>query len=128
MRYLIKAKLKKNKEKSLLKAINKKSLGYGSIAYPTYIKCMKNARILDNGEIIWIEVCYCREAFGPGNELIEELPYWKEFFKDIKIIFGRDPKKCDGYPVCGNCDCTEKLEKKMSTKGNHFLSNLRNIS
>ena len=77
---------------------------------------------------IWIEVCYCREAFGPGNELIEELPYWKEFFKHIQIIFARDPKKCDGYPVCGNCDCTEKLEKKIGLilRKSHLLTLLKN--
>ena len=125
MRYLVKAKLKKKKEEPLLEAIDKKILGYGSIAFPTFIKCMNNARILDNGEINWLEVCYCREAFGPGNELIEELPYWEEYFKDIEIKLARDPEKCDGYPVCENCDCTKKLEKKLVNKGDHFLTNLR---
>tara|TARA_Y100000588_G_scaffold381232_1_gene466517 strand:+ start:1541 stop:1927 length:387 start_codon:yes stop_codon:yes gene_type:complete len=126
MRYLIKARLKEQKKKALLKAIDEQTLGYGSIAYPTFTKCMKSARILDNGEIHWIEVCYCREAFGPGNELIEELPYWEEYFKNIKIKMARDPNKCDGYPVCGDCDCTNKLERKLSYKGKHFLSRLRN--
>lgn len=125
MRYLVKAKLKKKKEKALLEAIDKKTLGYGSIAYPSYTKCMKSARLLDNGQINWLEVCYCREAFGPGNELIEELPYWREYFKDIEIKLARDPEKCDGYPVCGNCDCTKELEKKLKNKGDHFLTNLR---
>tara|TARA_B100000686_G_scaffold184730_1_gene191559 strand:+ start:1530 stop:1916 length:387 start_codon:yes stop_codon:yes gene_type:complete len=125
VRYLIKARLKEKNKKALLKAIDNQTLGYGSIAYPAFKKCMENARLLINGEIQWVEVCYCREAFGPGKELIEELPYWEEYFHNIKIMMARDPKKCDGYPVCADCDCTKKLESKLRNKGKKFLTNLR---
>lgn len=87
MRYLVRAFVIKRKERALLEAVESGSLGKGSIAYPTYIKCMKSARLLYNGQVRWIEPCYCREAFDPGGELLEELPYWREYFEDIDIRY-----------------------------------------
>lgn len=121
MRYLVRAYVKKGKEADLLEAVNSGSLGRGSIAYPTYIKCMKSARLLDDGQVRWIEPCYCREAFGPGGELLEELPYWREYFEDIDIRYTTTLEKCEGYPSCGSCDCTEKLEAKLDQTGIPFF-------
>ena len=73
MRYLVRAFVIKRKDRALLEAVESGSLGKGSIAYPTYIKCMKNARLLDNGQVRWIEPCYCREAFARAES------YWKSF-------------------------------------------------
>jgi len=124
MRYLVRAYVKSGKETALLEAIESGSLGRGSIAYPTYEKCMRAARFLESDQVRWIEVCYCREAFGPGGELLEELPYWKEFFEDIDIRFTTTLEKCEGYPSCGECDCTEKLESKLEHMGESFFNNL----
>ncbi len=125
MRYLVRAFVKKGKERELLEAVESESLGRGSIAYPTYIKCMKSARLLEDGQVRWIEVCYCREAFGPGGELLEELPYWREYFEDIDIRYTTTLEKCEGYPYCGDCECTEKLEAKLSGMGRRFYAALR---
>ena len=125
MRYLVRAFVIKGKERALLEAVESGSLGNGSIAYPTYIKCMKSARLLDNGQVRWIEPCYCREAFGPGGELLEELPYWREYFEDFDIRYTTTLEKCEGYPSCGSCECTEKLEGKLEVMDNRFFTALK---
>ncbi|MBT3350874.1 MAG: hypothetical protein HOC91_07345 [Nitrospinaceae bacterium] len=125
MRYLVRAFVIKGKERALLEAVESGSLGKGSIAYPTYIKCMKSARLLDNGQVRWIEPCYCREAFGPGGELLEELPYWREYFEDFDIRYTTTLEKCEGYPSCGSCECTEKLEGKLEVMDNRFFTALK---
>lgn len=127
MRYLVRAFVTKGKERALLEAVESGSLGKGSIAYPTYIKCMKSARLLDNGQVRWIEPCYCREAFGPGGELLEELPYWREYFEDIDIRYTTTLEKCEGYPSCGSCECTEKLEAKLDGMGRRFYPALKKM-
>lgn len=124
MRYLVRARVKAGKEHALLEAIESGSLGRGSIAYPTYEKCMRGARLLEGGQVRWIEVCYRREAFGPGGELLEELPYWREFFEDIDIRYTTTLEKCEGYPFCGDCDCTEKLKAKLERMGGRFFAAL----
>lgn len=125
MRYLVRAKVIPGKEEALIEAVESGELGRGSIAYPTYVRCMEEARLTSEGQVRWLEVCYCREAFGPGNELVEELPYWREYFEDIDIRFARRPDGCEGYPVCGNCDCTVKLEEKLDRLGRPFLRTLQ---
>jgi len=125
VRYLVRAFVIKGKERALLEAVESGSLGKGSIAYPTYIKCMKSARLLDNGQVRWIEPCYCREAFGPGGELLEELPYWREYFEDFDIRYTTTLEKCEGYPSCGSCECTEKLEGKLEVMDNRFFTALK---
>ena len=125
MRYLVRAYVKEGKEADLFEAVASGSLGRGSIAYPTYVKCMKSARLLEGGQVRWIEPCYCREAFGPGGELLEELPYWREYFEDIDIRYTTTLEKCEGYPSCGSCDCTEKLEARLKRMGRNFFTELR---
>ena len=128
MRYLVRAFVKKGMEKALHEAVESGALGRGSIAYPTYIKCMKSARLLVDGQVRWIETCYCREAFGPGGELLEELPYWREYFEDIDIRYTTTLEKCEGYPHCGSCECTEKLEGKLEGMGRRFFSVLKKLA
>jgi len=124
MRYLVRARLKEGMEEALIEAVESGALGRGSIAYPTYGKCMRAARLTEAGQVRWIEVCYCREAFGPGNELVEELPYWREYFEEIDIRYARRLEDCEGYPVCGDCDCTRKLEAKLARLGRPFWKTL----
>ena len=127
MRYLVRAFVKKGRERALLEAVESGALGRGSIACPTYLKCMKSARLLDSGQVRWIEPCYCREAFGPDGELLEELPYWREYFEEIDIRYTTTLEKCEGYPSCGDCDCTERLEAKLARTGHRFFTALREM-
>ena len=125
MRYLVRARLKRGKADSLLGAVESGALGRGSIAHDEFLRCMAEARLTEAGQVRWLEVCYCREAFGPGYELAEELPYWREYFEEIDIRFARRLDGCDGYPHCGDCDCTVKLEAKLAKLGGPFLKTLR---
>ncbi len=125
MRYIVRARVIEGREEALLEAIESGALGRGSIAYPGYLRCMREARLTDAGQIRWIEVCYCREAFGPGNELVEELPYWREYFEEIDVRYARRLEDCEGYPECGGCDCTVKLEAKLARTGTQFLESLK---
>ncbi len=128
MRYLVRGKVIPGKSAALLEAIETGALGRGSIAHESFLKCMKEARLTEGGEVRWLEVCYCREAFGPGYELCEELPYWEAYFERIDVRFARNPEACEGYPVCGDCDCTEKLEAKLEKLGAPFLECLKQQS
>jgi hypothetical protein len=124
MRYLITGQLKPGKENSLLEAIENGTLGEGSIAGSEYIRNMKQARILDNDFIRWVEVCYC------PTPLMEEIPYWEEYFKLTDIRDAHARHKCRDETgeepwACSNCDCTEKLEKKMEGLGPRFLDQLK---
>ncbi|MEK6711065.1 MAG: hypothetical protein AABZ64_10860 [Nitrospinota bacterium] len=125
MRYFVRARVKPGKEGALLRAVETGALGRGSIAHGEFLRCMGEARQTEAGRARWLEVCYCREAFGPGNELVEELPYWREYFEEIDIRFARRPDLCEGYPHCGDCDCTRKLEAKLARTGRPFLEGLR---
>lgn len=127
MRYLVRAYVKPGQEEALLEAIEGRTLGRGSIAYPTYIRCMEAARLSEEGQVRWIEACYCLEAFGPGGELAEELPYWEEYFEKIDIRHARRLSECEGYPKCGDCDCTVKLEAKLGGWGGPFLESLKSL-
>ncbi|MBI3126198.1 MAG: hypothetical protein HYZ11_01165 [Candidatus Tectomicrobia bacterium] len=125
MRYLVRARVKPGREEALLKAVESGALGRGSIAHGEFLRCMEEARLTEEGQVRWLEVCYCREAFGPGQELAEELPYWREYFEAIDIRFARRLEDCEGYPHCGGCDCTLKLEARLAGTGRPFLGSLR---
>ena len=74
MRYLVNAKVKPSKEKSLLEAIESGRLGQGSVAGDEYLDDMAKARIATNGICTWVEVCFC------ATPLQEERPYWGRVF------------------------------------------------
>ena len=124
MRYLVKARLKDGQRDNLLKAIENKTLGLGSVAGGEYLRDMAHARQLEDGMICWVEVCYC------ATPLEEETPYWEEYFElvSIKNAHARDNcKDLNGtdYWACSNCDCTAKLEETMLSWGDLFIKNLR---
>lgn len=124
MRYLVRARIKQDKEEALLRAIDEGTLGAGSIAGGEYVRDMDAARLCDDGTARWVEVCYC------PTPLEEELPYWEEFFDIVKIQDAHARKKCldeNGAKAwaCGNCDCTTKLEARMVTWGPPFVEELK---
>lgn len=126
MRYLITARIRQDRPEQLLRAIKNGTLGRGSVAGGEYIRNMQQARLLKNGNIRWVEVCYC------PTPLMEEIPYWEEYFvlTDIRDAHGR--RNCRDETgeepwACSNCDCTQKLEQKMEGWGKSFLKNLEKM-
>lgn len=120
MRYLVTGNVRPGRKKSLLRSIENGTLGKGSIAGGEYIRNMKQARLLENGNVRWVEVCYC------PTPLMEEIPYWEEYFEltDIRDAHARHRCKHESGEklwACSDCDCTRKLEKKMEGWGERFL-------
>jgi hypothetical protein len=124
MRYLVTARVKPGKEVELLRAIDHGSLGAGSIAGTEYLRNMENARVYDDGRIKWVEICFCHPP------LAEERPYWESFFDLVRVQDALNRKCCRDVNgeepwACGECDHTDKLERKLAEEGQTFLDVLR---
>jgi hypothetical protein len=124
MRYLVRARVKPECQQALLTAIEQRTLGEGSVAEGEYLRNMNEARLCPDGAARWVEVCYC------STPLQEEQPYWKEYFELTKIQDAHDRRRCRDYNgsepwACSNCDCTEKLERRLEIMGTSFLESLR---
>jgi hypothetical protein len=124
MRYLVKAKLKQDKRRDLLRAIDQKELGRGSVAEGEYLHDMAQARQLEDNTVCWVETCFC------PTPLEEERPYWEEYFELLRIKNAHNPRRCQdlngSHPwACCDCDCTKHLEAKMQDWGQQFLPVLR---
>lgn len=123
MRYLVRAKVKHGCERNLAKAIEEQTLGQGSVAEGEYLRNMQEARLFPDGTARWVEVCYC------PTPLQEERSYWEEYFDLAKVQDAHDRRRCRDQNgeeawACGTCDCTERLEKKLSQTGQPFLAAL----
>jgi hypothetical protein len=119
VRYLVTAKVKSGKEAALDRSIEEGTLGRGSIAGDEYLRNMQEARQLDNGNVQWVEVCYC---YRP---LAEERPYWEKYFDLLKVQDAHARSRCldlNGTEswACDNCDCTDRLEKRLASQGQPF--------
>jgi hypothetical protein len=124
MRYLVRGKVKPGREQDLLKAIEDETLGHGSVAEGEYLRNMKEARLCPDETARWVEVCYC------PTPLQEERPYWEKYFDLTKVQDAHDRRKCRDHNgseswACGDCDCTERLERKLETMGQPLLALLR---
>src|SRR5262245_25393060 len=124
MRYLVTARVKPGREAALLQAIDDGTLGAGSVAGDEYLSNMQAARLCDNGQVRWVEVCFC------DVPLDEERPYWEEYFELLRVQDAHGRHRCrdlNGQEpwACCACDCTEKLESHMSAWGQSFLELLR---
>ena len=124
MRYLVRAKVRPGREGALVQAIDEGTLGAGSVAGDEYLRNMAAARLAGDGTARWVEVCYC------PTPLEEELPYWQEFFDVVKVQDAHARSKCrddnGAEPwACGDCDCTRRLEERLSRCGAPFLEHLR---
>lgn len=125
MRYLVRARLRPGKEQALIEAIDRGTLGAGSVAGGEYLRNMRDARLYDDGTARWVEVCYC------ATPLEEERPYWEEFFDLVKVQDAHARANCrdenGSEPwACGDCDCTDRLEVRLKADAPPFLPGLRN--
>jgi hypothetical protein len=124
MRYLVTARVKPGREQALLFAIENGSLGAGSVAGNEYLRNMTDARLRQDGSLKWVEVCFC------ATPLEEERPYWEAYFELVRVQDAHARHKCrddNGTEpwACGDCDCTERLEAHLATRGTSFLDALR---
>lgn len=120
----MRARVKRGCEGRLLEAIEKGRLGKGSVAEGEYLRNMQDARCAADQTARWVEVCYC------PTPLQEERPYWEEYFELTRVQDAHDRRKCrdeNGTEpwACGECDCTERLERKLAQTGEPFLETLR---
>lgn len=127
MRYLVRARIKPGKEAALLRAIEERTLGAGSVAGDEYLHNMQSARSYGDGTTRWVEVCFC------ATPLAEERPYWEEFFELVKVQDAHVRDKCrdenGSEPwACCDCDCTARLESRLSQEGQPFLNSLRDAA
>ena len=127
MRYLVRARVKPRCRQTLLEAIERGTLGQGSVAEGEYLRNMNDARLCPDRTVRWVEVCYC------PTPLQEERPYWEEYFDLVKVQDAHDRRKCrdeDGSEpwACEDCDCTARLEEKLEKIGEPFLGQLRSAS
>ena len=107
--------MKRGCEQRLLNAIEDGTLGKGSVAEGEYLRNMKQARLCPDETTRWVEVCYC------PTPLQEEREYWEEYFELTRC---RDQNGSESW-ACGDCDCTERLERKLDETGKPFLESLR---
>jgi hypothetical protein len=124
MRYLVTARVKPGREAALLKAIEDKTLGEGSVAGEEYLRNMTDARRRQNGAVRWVEVCFC------ATPLEEERPYWEEYFELVRVQDAHARERCRDLNgtepwACGECDCTERLEAWLGARDQSFLDVLR---
>jgi hypothetical protein len=125
MRYLVRGRVKPGREADLLEAIEQEKLGQGSVAEGEYLRNMQEARLGEDQTARWVEVCYC------PTPLLEERPYWEQYFDLTRVQDAHDRRKCrdeNGTEpwACGDCDCTARLEEKLKDSGRPFLVELRN--
>jgi len=123
MRYLVTARLLDGRRRALQQAIDDGSLGAGSIAGDEYQRNMEAARLHPDGRVQWVEVCYC------PTPLLEERPYWEEYFTLVKVQDAHARTKCRDLNgsepwACSDCDCTARLEDRLAARGRRFLDAL----
>jgi hypothetical protein len=123
MRYLVRARVKPGQQDALRQAIADGTLGQGSIAGGEYLRNMAAAHQLADGTTRWVEVCYC------ATPLEEERPYWEKFFDFVKVQDAHARHNCrdeNGTEpwACSDCDCTARLEDRLKSQGQPFLSSL----
>jgi hypothetical protein len=124
MRYLVRARIKPGREKALLQAIERETLGHGSLAEREYLRNMGEVRHVPGEGARWVEICYC------PTPLQEERPYWEEFFDLVRVQDAHDKRQCRDFNgsepwACGDCDCTRRLEAKLQQLGTAFLQTLK---
>ena len=121
MRYLLSARVRPERRRELLEAIEQGRFAEG-FPYGDLGETLCRGRVDESGTIRWVEVCYCREFLGVAMD--EEIGYFEDYLTDITIADARSPRSCEGYPACNDCDCTNKVR----FPGEPFLAYLRRIA
>jgi hypothetical protein len=90
------------------------------VAGDEYLRNMSEARWRDEGDVRWVEICFC------DVPLAEERPYWEEYFDLVRIQDARARRRCRDLTgeepwACCECDCTERLEARLRAEGRPFL-------
>jgi hypothetical protein len=124
MRYLVTARVKPGCESALDEAIADETLGRGSVAGDEYVRNMRAARLLDDGRVQWVEVCFC------ATPLQEEREYWEDYFTLEKVQDAHARSRCRDLNgeepwACCDCDCSARLESRLATQGRPFLPRSR---
>jgi hypothetical protein len=124
LRYLVRARAKAGREADLLEAIDRQTLGQGSVAEGEYLRNMQEAQVGNDQTARWVEVCFC------PTPLLEERPYWEQYFDLTRVQDAHDRRKCrdeNGTEpwACGDCDCTTRLEQKLKWSGTPLIESLR---
>lgn len=119
VRYLVTARVKAGRRAALDEAIASGSLGAGSVAGSEYQDNMATARELADGRVKWVETCFC------ATPLAEERQYWEPYFDLLAVKDAHARSRCrdanGSQPwACCDCDCTERLERRLSTQGKPF--------
>lgn len=119
MRYLVTARVKREKAATLADAIDRGTLGRGSVAGDEYLRDMAAARQDADGRVRWVEVCFC------ATPLAEERPYWEEYFGLDKVQDAHARSRCRDQNgtepwACADCDCTARLEARLAERGCPF--------
>jgi hypothetical protein len=124
MRYLVTAHVKPGKDTALAEAIDRGTLGRGSVAGDEYDRNMTDARVHDDGRVQWVEVCYC------ATPLAEEREYWEAYFHLDNVQDAHARSRCKDLNgaeswACNDCDCSARLEGRLAARGRPFLDTLR---
>jgi hypothetical protein len=124
MRYLVTARVREGQAPALRRAIDKGTLGRGSVAGDEYLRNMEDAREHADGRVQWVEVCFC------PTPLLEEREYWQEYFLLDKVQDAHARSRCrdeNGTEpwACCDCDCSARLEARLAARGESFLESLR---
>jgi hypothetical protein len=127
MRYLVTARLKAGRRPALEQAVADGSLGSGSVAGDEYLRNMSSARQLPNGDVKWVETCFC------AAPLAEERPYWEVYFNLCDVRDAHARSRCrhergDEPWACSDCDCTARLERHLGERGRPFLTRPQDVS
>jgi len=127
MRYLVTARVKEGREEALREAIDRGTLGQGSVAGDEYLRNMSEARCYTDGRVKWVEICFC------DVPLAEERPYWEKYFDLVRVQDAHGRHRCRDFDgsepwACCDCDCTERLEARLRSEGRPFKEVLRDAS
>ncbi len=119
MRYLVTARVKAERLAPLRGAIRAGLLGAGSVAGDEYLHDMAHARELPDGRVTWVETCFC------ATPLAEERAYWEAYFELLAVKDAHARSRCRDESgtepwACCDCDCTERLEQRLATRGKPF--------
>jgi hypothetical protein len=111
MRYLVRARVKAGRERALLRAIDAGMLGRGSVAGDEYLRNMAAARLCDDGTARWVEICFC------PTPLLEERPYWEEYFELTRVQDAHDRRRCRDYNGTGRGPASTATAPSAWSKG-----------